>query len=494
MIEEITTEFERFSLVWPNETEKNGRRLPDTTRRDLELDCILPAFALGDADRARAASILHFLPSDPEVIRYRQDVLTDLLARPELGQALRELLPKIETLESYTILPEGGQVSAAIHQVTWRLGELQLLVECVDTLENSFQSKEELRSEGLLRLRGLAQRLARSPQFQSLRKELPELLGQFREIASITIGVNLNAQLQPKEATLVGVHSKPYTNSGLLQRLLGEGGEMKGLAPLHNLTGKASGPILAPFPLTPPEVNPILIPLFRDLSSLMEKVSRPIAETLNRYVHIHSGFLTSLRGDLAFYLGATALIEQLRAHGLPVCRPAIAPVEERVCEIEESYNVCLALQLIQAGAVDALVASDVQMGTGGERIWILTGPNQGGKTTYMQGLGLSQVLAQVGLYVPGKQARTSPVDSIYTHYPTEERLELGTGRFGDEARRLSEIFAQATRNSLVLLNEALVGTNPGEKSLSGPRRSTGAAPPGRSSRLHHPLPRPGLGC
>jgi DNA mismatch repair ATPase MutS len=64
--------------------------------------------------------------------------------------------------------------------------------------------------------------------------------------------------------------------------------------------------------------------------------------------------------------------------------------------------------------------------------------------------------------VPGTQARISPVDRIDTHFPVEELLERGTGRFGDEAQRLSEIFASATRHSLILLNESLSSTSAGE--------------------------------
>jgi DNA mismatch repair protein MutS len=96
------------------------------------------------------------------------------------------------------------------------------------------------------------------------------------------------------------------------------------------------------------------------------------------------------------------------------------------------------------------------------RIQILTGPNLGGKTTYLQTVGLTQLLAQVGLYVPGTQARISPADGIYSHFPVEEKLERGTGRFGEEAQRLKEIFTRATRHSLILLNESLTSTSPGE--------------------------------
>lgn len=108
-----------------------------------------------------------------------------------------------------------------------------------------------------------------------------------------------------------------------------------------------------------------------------------------------------------------------------------------------------------------LVTKDIEFGPEG-CIIILTGPNQGGKTTYMQAAGLVQVLAQAGLYVPGKQARLSPVEGIYTHFPAEERLDMDTGRLGEEAKRLSELFSWATRHSLILLNESLSNSSPRE--------------------------------
>ena len=80
----------------------------------------------------------------------------------------------------------------------------------------------------------------------------------------------------------------------------------------------------------------------------------------------------------------------------------------------------------------------------------------------MQGIGLVQLLAQIGCFVPGTQAKISPVDQILTHFPLEEQPEADTGRFGEEALRLGKIFERVSRNSLVLLNESLSSTSSGE--------------------------------
>ena len=174
-----------------------------------------------------------------------------------------------------------------------------------------------------------------------------------------------------------------------------------------------------------------MAPLFRDVAKVLDTVCQPIARTLRQYNALHSGFLATLHGDVAFYLAAVRLMERLRSRGLPVSRPDIAPMTERVCALHEAYNLNLALhQMAPANGTAPIVTNDVAMDDDG-RIGILTGPNQGGKTTYTQMVGLCQLLGQTGIWVPAVQARLSPVDNIYTHYPVEEQLAKGTGRFGD---------------------------------------------------------------
>jgi hypothetical protein len=228
----------------------------------------------------------------------------------------------------------------------------------------------------------------------------------------------------------------------------------------------------------------MLVPLFRDLAIILEKAAQPVAQALRRYTGLKSDFLLGLRHELPFYLGAVGLIGSLRQRGLPMSRPELAPIDERVCQIEEGYNAGLAIlqgkwveqgggdgsgaEAGQAGAnrPNGVVTNEINFGPAG-RIIILTGPNQGGKTTYIQAIGLAQVLAQAGLYVPGRAARISPVDGIFSHFPVEENLASATGRFGDEARRLQDIFARLTRHGLVLLNESLSSTSAGESFYIG---------------------------
>ena len=96
------------------------------------------------------------------------------------------------------------------------------------------------------------------------------------------------------------------------------------------------------------------------------------------------------------------------------------------------------------------------------RLFVLTGPNGGGKTTFTQAAGIAMVLGQNGFPVPAREAELSPVDRLYTHFSGEEEISDEIGRFEDEARRLSVIFDTITPRSMVLLNEPLASTGPHE--------------------------------
>jgi DNA mismatch repair protein MutS len=449
---------EPFSLLWPDPGQKAGQWLPQETQRDLGLAALANAFTAHTEHRQEILKTLSFLPASQTTIRYRQDIFADLAENPELSAALRELLPKIEALEYFNTSLSMITHQPAIYEVTSRAGELELLIECTERLKHALQSTgNRLRSDGLQKLAQYIRQLDEDEHFQQLKTELPHLLEELRSAASVTIGINLDAQLRPMSATLLSVNRHTFTSSDLLDRLLRVNKKgTTGIAPLYTLQEAQEG--RGPFNFGP---EPLLAKLFEDLSDVLEKTARPVAQILKRYLSINSRFLAGRRPEFTFYLSALDLITALKEAGLPVCRPEIAAKEERANELEGAYNLNLSLNLLGQGNVGDLVQNDLHMNDAG-RIFILTGPNQGGKTVFLQMTGLAQVMAQAGLYIPAAQARISPVDVILTHYPVEERLDLGTGRLGDEAQRLKMIFEHATRSSLVLLNESLASTSPGE--------------------------------
>lgn len=450
-----------LSLLWPPGVQPahTDTTLDPQCVRDLELERTLAALAARGSGRTTIRDIVLNLCTDPAVIAYRQEILADLWHHPDFTTRLEALLPDINALATYHASLDRRR--SPLHDVAWRLGELEQLVSCVSGLHDLFTHLGDLlQAPGWRTLRDRIAQTAQDTVYQNLARELPAMLQTIRTNASVTIGVNLDSRLRPVAATLLAVNAQKFISSSFLDRLLGRRGNgFTGIGPLHTV------PTLNLPRITPGsqgEVNPLLIPLFHDLAQVLDTVCQPIARALGQYATVHSHWLAALGGDVAFYLAAIRLMERLRDRGLPLCRPEIAPMHERVCTLQAGYNLNLALQLLEHPEVkDLMVTNDVDMGERG-RIGILTGPNQGGKTTYTHMVGLCHILAQAGLWVPAAQARISPVDNIYTHYPVAEQLEKATGRFGDEAQRLSHIFARATRHSLILLNESLASTSPGE--------------------------------
>ena len=458
----------RASLLWP--AGRHYEREANLTRaagRDLDLAFLVRAF---DLDRSRQDMILNVLEAlhrDPEVILYRQAVLTDLLSFPQLAARLERLLPVTEALGQYSFQPP--KKMNALHEVTWRLGELQSILDSVRLLAEAFEEVgEQLKSQGLRDLWSQVQSFQQDPDFQALAGDLPQLLSQLRTCASVTIGVNLDQFLRPVQATLLAVNEEKFTAPSFLNRLVGKGfNDWEGIAQLHSVPRQETGGQYS-FPVDPElgwAVDPLMVPLFKDLAEVIEKTTRPIAKQLQRYVQMNGRLFIELRQALVFYLGALRFIRRMQAHGLPMVRPEIAPIEERILSVREMYNPSLVLHLSRGDdgcdLSNEIVSNELEMGENG-RILILTGPNQGGKTTYLQAAGLIQVLAQAGLYIPAVQARISPVDNIFTHFPLEEKPEMDAGRLGEESRRLGEIFQHVTRYSLVLLNESLSSTSAGE--------------------------------
>ena len=455
-----------FSLLYPPGINLDNPsiffELGPAAQHDLGVDQIAAAFTADQEQQREIRKLLSQLLFDPDVISYRQEVVEDLIRNPELVERLASLFPVIDSLVRFSFHKVKGMNS--LHEVTWRIGELRNIVDCIEELGKIFSEIEgRLDSQGFRTLKEEIGNIQNDPTYQNLVRELPDLLSKLRTSASITIGVNLDSSLRPVQAVLLSVNEEPFTEQSMLNKLFGIRKDHEGIALLHSVPQRAVEGSYA-FPV-PSElgwaVEPMMVPLFSDLAKVLEKTTIPIAKQLRRYTGVQSRLFTNLRQGLIFYLGAVRFIQRFQIQGLPVCRPRIAPREDRVCEVKESYNVNLAWRHARTNEQNTLTKNDINLGRDG-RILILTGPNQGGKTTYMQGAGIVQILAQVGCYVPGQQALISPVDNIFTHFPIEEKPESDTGRFGEEAMRLGKIFEQVTCHSLVLLNETLSSTSFGE--------------------------------
>jgi DNA mismatch repair protein MutS len=457
-----------FSLLYPADSPRpsDGKRWGGNAAIDLDLDGIAHALTFSNKYLEATKAILLELCGEVPILEYRHQILEDFLNCQDMAAGFEELLPMLAKLRDYASTHSSG---TPLQQTLGRLTELNTYVACVRRLQSILEKAgSEVHSPGLAALGECLAQVAADETFLSLEKELPEILSRLNGIPSVTIGVNLDSELQPVEATLLAIHDKPFKgNESLLGRLMGKGNRKaeQGIGPLHAVQNEYIVGIDQRVVKLPTRADPLMVPLFRDLYEILKETINPITAALNHYARVHTSLLTALEAEIAFYLGAVALIQRLRASGLPMCRPKALPMKERLCQMKGMHNLLLALALLdedpEAQLDKKIVLNNIDFGPQG-RIFILTGPNLGGKTVYTQAVGLAQVLFQAGLYVPAERARMSPVDGLFTHFATLEESDSGMGRLGEEAERLNEIFQSVTSQGLVLLNESLSSTSPRE--------------------------------
>jgi hypothetical protein len=168
-------------------------------------------------------------------------------------------------------------------------------------------------------------------------------------------------------------------------------------------------------------------------------------------------FFGMLRVELAFYVGCVNLHEQLVRKGEPACMPLPAAPDARRLSFRGLYDVGLALSVDRR-----VVGNDANADR--KDLLIITGPNTGGKSTFVRSVGLAQLMMQCGMFVPAESFCASLCDGLFTHYKREEDVRMESGKFDEELSRMSEIVDHITSHSMVLFNESFAATNEREGS------------------------------
>ncbi|MEJ5285321.1 MAG: MutS-related protein [Brevinematia bacterium] len=448
-----------MSLLWP-EDKKEYVKIDESVFTDLELEKIVSEISKSPYEIKLLKEFFTILPLDEKVIKYRQDILDDFLGSEKLTLEFERIVTDFESINAKYIYKNENSFYEFVDKVC----ELESFTKIIKSLKKIF-SENTVGSEGLKRLKSKIEEISLTDEFKNLEAEIFNIADKMRGVKSIAIGINLDNKMHPVEAALIAVNKEKYIDPS--QLFLGKLFSNKSEKPLVPITKLHAPPLKEGYggvKLDPDiygyAVEPILLPLFNDLHQITEKIYSKLNKQLKNY-KIDSTFLKKLYPELLIYLRVVDFIKKYRNAGLTLTKPEIMNKNEKVIEVKDSYNMNLAINMYYKKNLDELVFNDILLNSI-EGIIILTGPNQGGKTVYTQSIGITQIFFQLGLFVPGGKAKLSPVDGIFTHFQVEENINRGTGRFGDEAIRIREIFETASENSLILMNEPFSSTNPSE--------------------------------
>lgn len=468
-----------FSLFYPQDSDRNVQTLNSEAVNDLSLEFILDALTDVRAERPHLLNLMTKLCSDPEVIRYRRDIFDDFLRFPQLREAMSELVLRLTDLRDLERFQKDSDTSALWSLVN-RLREIDDYITCITVIKDTLTGLD-ITSSGMRELRDMVTNIPVESGFDAMKADIDEMMQKVQRLQSITIGVNLDKLLRPESAGIVSLNDTKFADPGLMRRFTkfadsknelyhgantGEGQRFHPANPYNsniafggvymeqtthnvhmetsNITGK----------------DPLSNAIRKQVTDIMKRTVSDIKSTIRKYVDFSGYSLISLMPEILFYVRFAELTERITATGMPMCKPEILPIEDRNCSFKEIYNLKLAINKVGGEDIN-IITNDFEF-SDEHRIYILTGPNRGGKTVVTQAVGLAMLMAQWGVYVPAARAAVSPCDNIYTHFPADENDTVDLGRLGEESKRLSKIFEIATRYSLLLLNESLATTSVAE--------------------------------
>jgi hypothetical protein len=403
-----------------------GRAAPaDDLVRDLGLDNLYDAMAGGDAViREVVAQVLITSLDDPGDIRYRQEILRDCLREPDVVRELYRVA--VGALEAERgvyryfrsadgILHSSGQLLEVL------MGFLRRLRDVADPAAGRFSS------EGLARFFGMITTDLDDEYFRAVDTQLQRL--RFPD------GVVVGAEL--------GIGNR---GSGYVLRRPGQASADR---PRWLVRQRP-----AAFTIQIPEREDSSVQaLVRLREQALNLVANAVAQAADHIV----SFFQLLRTELAFYLGCLNLHDRLTANEQPTCFPEVTPALPFVLTARGLYDAGLSLRLggqVVGNDIDADAVSTI----------VVTGANQGGKSTALRALGLAQVMLQAGMYVPAASLRGSVCHGIHTHYQREEDAALRRGKLDEELDRMSRIVDRLRPGALLLCNESFASTNEREGS------------------------------
>lgn len=442
---------EKFSLLYPQNEKSSEQILTDEAMNDLSVDYICEKLSGERYEQNVIKNIMIKLESNPNIIRYRNDVFDDIYHFPKLRERIKSLLDELAYLKDLEKSAKDA-TAAPIWQLINRLQELDIYINCISGINESL-SEHDIKSEGLKNLKEFVSSVYNESGFEHLSEDIKSLVAEVGAVKSISLGVNLDSRMVPTEVGIVSINDKPFTKPGFLNKFLEFAAKKSeihnsagfdGMMKIHTV-GKVSGD------------DPLMSNLSRVVTEMLGTTVKQLKSKLSRYTNISGYSLTKLIPEFLFYIRWADFVDKVIALGIPMCKPEITESKNREMFAKGIYNFKLAVQRVE-GKDFEIICNDMEF-TPEHRIYIMTGPNRGGKTTITQAVGLAFLMAQCGIYTPAEKLTLSPVDNIYTHFPADENKTVNLGRLGEESKRMNEIFGMATNESLLLFNESLATTS-----------------------------------
>lgn len=394
---------------------------------DLNLDQIIDAITAGKKEY-NLTPFFYTPLHDVETIYYRHEVMKDL-ENTQVMAIIKNFADKLAVTRRYLGLLD--KLMYDYHKKGWFLEAALIYCDAIVDLQLSL-SQVDLNSRGLLAFRQYLEFYVQTLEFQSLLSEAKKVKQGLTSVSYCVIIQSNKFKVRRFEGGEDYSEAVEKTFEKFKQ-----GAVKSYLVKLNETSG----------------MNHIE-------AQILDFVARLYPEefaALDKFCEKHNSFMDEtirvFDREIQFYISYLDFIAKFKQKGLTFCYPQVSASSREVYDYD-AFDLALAHSLLYKKSV---VTNDFYL-QGPERIIVVSGPNQGGKTTFARMFGQLHYLASLGCAVPGSQARLFLFDQIFTHFERIEVIRNLRGKLQDDLVRIHNILEQVTPDSILILNEIFSST------------------------------------
>jgi DNA mismatch repair protein MutS len=419
------------SILFPGAEDPQAKEVTEVPAffKDMNLNQVIDAITAGKEAYNLKPLFYTCLP-DVEIIAYRHQVLRDL-ENERLFADMKSFAQAMDKMRGY--LTSAGKATDDRQKERWFLDGVGIYCAAIDQLARDL-SVDQLNSSGLLAFREYLSAYVASDSFKALASETAKLQA---DLASI------------RYSTLI-------LGSGTFKvSKFQDGADYSAEVERTFEKFKQGPPKEYKYQFTNlPHLNVIEAKVLEFVTQLYPEIFEHLTDYCRRYANYEERPIQIFEREIQFYVSFLDYVETFRRAGLKFCYPKITTDSKEIYS-DGGFDIALASRLVAEGT--AVVCNDFYF-KDPERIFLVTGPNQGGKTTFSRQFGQVHYLAGVGCLVPGRAARIHLFDFIMTHYERDEYMTNLQGKLQDDVIRIHEILERATPSSIIILNEIFSST------------------------------------
>jgi DNA mismatch repair protein MutS len=419
-----------FSILFASPADRTGDDGIEAPKYfpDLNCDQIVDAITAG-RDEYNLKPIFYARLPRVEAIKYRHEVMQDLQSAP-LYECVSSFASKMREVREHLVRTQ--KMYYKEQKQAWFLDGVEIYCELIKSFSVALD-ESDLQSRGFIAFRDYLLAYSRSAHFNSILSEVKKLKA---DLATIEYCVLIKGS---------GFTVCKYDSEIDYSSQVGKTFEkfQQGAATDYRIKFSVD-----------PDMNHIEAKIAEFVAKLYPEIFAPITEFCKRNNDFIERAVAAFDREVQFYLAYLEYIAPLRRSGLAFCYPAVSDTNQEIYS-RDGFDIALAHKLLKGNS--PVVCNDFEL-KGKERVLVVSGPNQGGKTTFARAFGQLHYLANIGCPVPGRDAQLFLFDRIFTHFEKEEKVENLRGKLEDDLLRIHGILGRTTRRSIIIMNEIFTST------------------------------------